>query len=118
MLYFRCCFYVPCTFHCVLSHFTFHVSLSSLLITLKSKRCESDVSALFYKRLTLGQSNVKAVLTKIEEPDTLSNILNIIFQNCCYFSLRFTLKGVLLKYKQLKLKDTCNTVHFYDKDAG
>ena len=84
ILYFPYCFYVPCTFHWVLSHFTFHVSLSSLLITLKSKRCEWNFSALFYKRLAIGQSNVQAILTKIEEPDTLSNILNIIFQTCCY----------------------------------
>ena len=95
---------IYCTFHCALLRCSFHVLLSLLLITLESKRCQSnDSTLLFIKDLpSVSQSNVQAVTAETEVQYTLSNIIYFKFQNCCFFSFRSILKEVLLRCTQAK----------------
>ena len=95
---------IYCTFHCALLRCSFHVLLSLLLITLESKRCQSnDSTLLFIKDLpSVSQSNVQAVTAETEVQYTLSNIIYFKFQNCCFFSFRSILKEVLLRCTQTK----------------
>ena len=89
-----------CTFHCVLSHCNFHVSLSLLLIALESKHCYSN------------DSNVQAATAKNEEQYTLSNMVYIKLQNCCVSFFEVYFEGSTPKLYTNQLKDVCNEVHF------
>ena len=93
--------YHKCAFHCVLSHCTFHVSLSLLLIALESKRYYQTIQLCFCQRLTIGQSNGEAVTAENEEQDSLNNTIYIKFRSYCFFSLKSTLKAVPLKCRKL-----------------
>ena len=55
------------TFHCVLPHCTFHVSLSILLIALESSTVPSSNSSFFRVRSTIGQLNVQVATAENEE---------------------------------------------------
>ena len=91
-----------CTFHCVLSHCNFHVSLSLLLIALESKS---------------NDSNVQAATAKNEEQYTLSNMIYIKLQNCCVSFFGVYFEGGTPKLYTNQLKDVCNKVHFLDKTS-
>ena len=65
------------TFHCELPHFSFHVSLSLLLIALESRY--SSNSSLFRKRSIIGQLNIPAATAENEEQYTFSEIIYIGF---------------------------------------
>ena len=94
-----------CTFHCVLSHCNFHVSLSLLLIAVESKH--------FYT----NDSNVQAATAKNEEQYTLSNMIYIKLQNCCVSFFEVCFEGGTPKLYTNQLQDVCNEVHFFDKTS-
>ena len=66
----------------------------------------------------MTQSNVQVVTPKNEEQYTLSNIIYIKFQNCCFFFFEVYFEGGTPKMYTNQLKDVCNGVHFFDKIAG
>ena len=95
ILYFPCCFNVPATvlfivyLRTVISMFRFFCYLWHS----KAKAVNQAIQLFFIKDLpSVTQSNVQAVTAENEEQHTLSNIIYIKFQNCCFFSLRFILK--------------------------
>ena len=97
-LYFPYCFHVPGTvlftvyFHTVISCFAFSV----IDRTRKQTPVNQTIQLCLIKDLPSVQSNVP----ENEEQHTLSKIIYIKFQNCCFFSLRSILKEVLLKCTQ------------------
>ena len=108
---------IYCTFHCALLCCRFHVLLSLLLITLESKRCQSnDSTLLFIKDLpSVSQSNVQAVTAETEVQYTLSNIIYFKFQNCCFFFCQVYFEGGAPK---MHTSQIFNGVHFFGKFAG
>ena len=101
VLYFSLCISrtMYCIFHCVLLHCNFNVSVIDR--TRKQTLLIKRFKFVFIKDVpSVSQSNVQAVTVENEEQHTLSNIISINLQDCYFFSLRSTLKEVLLKCKQ------------------
>ena len=73
------------TFHCELPHCTFHVSFSFLLIAFESRYRTFMRFVLVSQNVDIGQLNAPAATAENEEQYTLSNIIDIGFQNSCSF---------------------------------
>ena len=105
------------TFHCLLSHCNFHVSLSLLFIALEDRRQTLLIKRfnfVFTKDLpSISQSNVQAATAKNEEQYTLNNMIYIKLQNCRVSFFEAYFEGGTPKMYINQLKDVSNEVHFF-----
>ena len=116
ILYFPYYFHVPCTmlfmYHVLLCTWMYHLPYFSLCTftlqfpcfaffvidrTRKQTLLIKRFNFVFIKDLpSISQSNEKVVKAENGEQYSLSNVICIKLQNCCFFSLRCILEEVLL----------------------
>ena len=91
-----------CAFHCVFTLCSFHISFYHSHS--KSNSVNLTIPLCFLKDWPIYHFNVQTAMVEDKEQDTLSNIISVRFQNCDFFPLRYTLKQVLLKCRQITWK--------------
>ena len=84
---------------------TLRFQFFALFVTDHTRKQKLLINFVFIEDLSaVSQSNIQTAAAKNEEQYTLSNIIYIQFQNCCFFPLGSILKKVLLKSRESNSK--------------